>query len=169
MNKTPKGFGKPLEFQQTTKTHQKALKKLQKKLQRSPLGEQVSGIVTSPKNEVKMSEVLEDFVEPYLDFARNRHQREKLFGIAVAAWNLALMPEAERESMIEQLIQHALQSNDPLAQQDTREILHDLIERKQTLFADNSRYIVEFQLQDLGHTFHLSVASTLSNPPVSEP
>lgn len=168
MTKTPKGFGKRLESQQTDKTQQKALKKLQKKIQRSPLGEQVSGIVTSPKNEVKMSEVLEDFVEPYLDFAQNRHQREKLFGIAVAAWNLALMPEAERPTMIEQLINQALQSNDPLAQQDTREILQDLIQRKQTFFADNSRYIVDFQLQDLGQTFHLSVASTLPNSTVSE-
>jgi hypothetical protein len=51
--------------------------------------------------EVKMSEVLEEFVEPYLDFAQNRSQREKLFSIAVIAWNLAIMPGNERQPMID--------------------------------------------------------------------
>ncbi|MGQ9872672.1 hypothetical protein [Leptodesmis sp.] len=49
------------------------------------MGEKFAGMVTNPKGEVKMSEVLEEFVEPYLDFAQNRSQREKLFSIAVIA------------------------------------------------------------------------------------
>lgn len=69
--------------------------------------------------------------------------------------------------MIDKFIQQGLKRNDQLAQQDTQEILDELIARKQALFPDNKRYIVEFELQDTGKTFHLSVASTLMNP-VSE-
>jgi hypothetical protein len=54
-----------------------------------------------------------------------------------------------------------LKGNDPLVQQDTREIIDELIARKQKFFAKNKRYIVDFQLQDAGKQFHLSVASTL--------
>ncbi len=115
-----------------------------------------------------MSEVLEEFVEPYLDFAQNRSQREKLFSIAVIAWNLATIPEDERQPMIDQLIKVGLKGNDPLAQQDTREIIDELIARKQKFFAKNKRYIVDFQLQNAGKQFHLSVASTLSNPLVAD-
>ncbi len=163
MAKKSQGFGKPLNQKQSDKVHRKAMEKLQQKVQQGALGDKFTAMVTNPQAEVKMSEVLEEFVEPYLDFARNRNQREKLFSIAVIAWNLAIMPERDRKPMIDQLIEQGLKGNDPLAQQDTREILDEMIARKQALFADNKRYIVEFQLQDRGKTFHLSVASTLVN------
>lgn len=167
MAKKSKGFGELLNQQRADKIHQKALEELQQKVQKGSLGDKFAGMVTNPKGEVKMSEVLEEFVEPYLDFAQNRNQREKLFSIAVIAWNLAIMPENERQPMIDQLIKVGLKGNDPLAQQDTREIIDELIARKQKFFAKNKRYIVDFQLQDTGKQFHLSVASTLSNPLVA--
>jgi hypothetical protein len=80
----------------------------------------------------------------------------------------AIMPEKERQPMIDQLIKVGLEGNDPLAQQDTREIIDELIARKQKFFAKHKRYIVDFQLQDTGKQFHLSVASTVSNPLVTD-
>ena len=47
------------------------------------------------------------------------------------------------------------------AKKDTKDIIDEMIVRKQQLFADNQRYIIDFQLQDSGKQFHLSVASTL--------
>lgn len=78
------------------------------------------------------------------------------------------MPENKRQQMIDQVIEQGMRGNDPLARQDAREIIDGLIARKQTFFADNKRYIIDFQLQDMGQTFHLSVASTLMNLPSSE-
>jgi hypothetical protein len=157
MAKKSRGFAELLKQKQAERTQQNALGKLQQKVQQGPLSERLTGMVASPQGAIKMSEVLEEFVEPYLDFAQNRSQREKLFSIAVIAWNLALMPENERQQIIEQ----GTTGNDPLARQDAREFIDELIARKQTLFAENKRYIVEFQLQDTGKTLHLSVASTL--------
>ncbi len=115
----------------------------------------------------KMSEVLETFVEPYLDFADSRADREKLFTIAVAAWNLAFMPEEKRSAIIQEMIAVGVDKKDMLAQQDMRAILNEMIARKLTLFSDNHRLIINFQLQESKDTFHLSVASTLTEPPDS--
>ena len=163
-----KGFGEILNQQRAAKTHQKGLEQLQQKVQKGPLGGKFAGVVTNPKGEVKMSKVLEEFVEPYLEFAQNRSQQEKLLTIAVVAWNMAIMPENKRQDMIDQLIKTALKGHGSLAQQDTREIIDELIARKQKFFAKNKRYIVDFQLQGRGKQFDLSVASTLSNPLVAD-
>jgi hypothetical protein len=157
MAKKSRGFAELLKQKHAERTQQNALEKLQKKVQQGLLSKGLAGTVANPQGEVKMSEVLEEFVEPYLDFARNRSEREKLFSLAVVAWNLALIPENERQQIIEQ----GTTGNDPLARQDAREFIDELIARKKTLFAENKRYIVEFQLQDTGKTLHLSVASTL--------
>lgn len=164
MARKSKGFGELLRQQREDQTSQKELKKLKQKVKKGPLGGQLAGVVTNPKGEVKMSEVLEDFVDPYLDMAQTRSQREKLFSIAVLAWNLAIMPKKEQQPLIDELLNRVLNEDDPLAQQDIREIVDELIERKQTFFAKNKRYIIDYQIQDTGKEFFLSVASTLSSP-----
>jgi hypothetical protein len=168
MAKKSKGFGELLNQQRAENLHREGLAKLQEKVQHGAMGDKVAGIVTNPKGEIKMSEVLEAFVEPYLDFARNQSQREKLFSIAVAAWNLALMSEGDCQSLTNKIVKAGIKGNDLLAQHDTREVINEMIVRKQKFFADNQRYIVDFQLQDAGKQFHLSVASTSSNPPVAD-
>lgn len=129
-------------------------------MQQASLGKRTS-VVVEP-HEVKMSEVLEAFVDPYLDDAKNHAQRGKLFSLAVAAWNLALVPEVDRQHTLEELIQKGLIGSTPAAKQDFRSLIGELVARKQTFFAENTRWIVEFQLQEMGETFHLSVASTLA-------
>jgi hypothetical protein len=42
-----------------------------------------------------------------------------------------------------------------------KEIVGALIARKQSLFPDNTRKIISFELTDAGSSFHLTVASTL--------
>ena len=115
-----------------------------------------------------MSDVLEEFVTPYLDFTIGFSERQKLFALAIFAWNLALMPEQERPTIIRQMMNQGLVENDPLIRQDIREVINELIDRKKTHFADNKRYIIEFELQDLGDQFHLSVASTSGKQPIEE-
>ena len=164
MARKSKGFGEILKQERAGKTHQKGLEKLEQKVKKGPLGDKFANMVTSPKGEVKMSEVLEEFVEPYLEFVHNPIQRENLFQVAVTAWNLALIPENARQPTIDKFIKEGLKGNDPWIQQDTREILDELIARKQKLFAKNTRFIVDFQLEDTDTKFHLSVASTLLKP-----
>lgn len=160
MAKKSKGFRELLNQTLTEEDIQKGLTKLQKKVRQGPLGNEFAGIVMNPQGELKMSEVLEAFAEPYLEFATSHSQREKIFSIAIIAWNAAIMPEQERQLIIDQTMTEGLKG-DLQAQKDTKDIIDEMIVRKQQLFADNQRYIIDFQLQDSGKQFHLSVASTL--------
>src|SRR5437667_12880101 len=44
----------------------------------------------------KVSEVLMEFAEPWLEEALNDAQRKTVVGMAVLAWNMAAIPEPER-------------------------------------------------------------------------
>ncbi|NJM48805.1 MAG: hypothetical protein HC860_23725 [Alkalinema sp. RU_4_3] len=161
----PKGFGKPLHQKQMEESQRKDMEKLSKKVLNGEFGGKFAGTMISPSGEVKMSEVLEDFVEPYLEFVRNNHQQRKhLFGMAMTAWNLSLLPEDERELMLEKAIKQATAGTD-LLKQGFSAIIGSMITRKLDYFADNRRLIVNFELKDMGDGFQLLVASTLEQNP----
>jgi hypothetical protein len=169
MAKKSKGFAELLkQQQQKEKIDQQALEQLGQQVQQGPWGEQFPQMVMNPKGEAKMSEVLGQFVEPYLDEARTQHQRETLFSLAVIAWNLALMPDSDHQSFMDEVIKQGLVKQGSLVQHDLEHLLDELVTRKRTFFADNQRYIIDFHLQDRRGTFHLSVASTLMKQPTSE-
>ncbi|WP_026735873.1 hypothetical protein [Fischerella sp. PCC 9605] len=50
---------------------------------------------------------------------------------------------------------------DKQAQQEVKEIISELMARKNQYFAKIKRFIVQYNLKDTGEEYHLSVASTL--------
>lgn len=163
MAQKPKGFGEPLHHKQ----QQKDLQRLAKRL-RNQMGDQLGGVKFNPFGEVKMSEVLESFVAPYVEFTDNRSQRQKLLEIAVVAWNLALLEEKERRSMLEDTIAQFIPINNATAQQDFLEILDEMVARKLEFFAEFKRVIVNFELKDTGREYQLSVASLMDAPSATQ-
>jgi hypothetical protein len=159
MARKSKEFGELLRQEQGGLTEEKALEKFQNKVKQGPLAQIAAKFVNTAPGQVKMSEVLEDFVEPYLHEAPSFGDKERLFSIAVMAWNIAIMPESEQQPFIDQMIEETLGTTDDRLQKDTRAVLAEMMVRKKTKFADNCRMIAEFQLQDMGQSFHLSVAS----------
>lgn len=139
----------------------KAFQTFRQNVRKSGITEKFGGIVENPQGEAKMSEVLEDFALPYLKSAKTYEQQKKMITLAAIAWNMALMPETERESAIEELLEQTAKNQE--ARQDTRGLLEQLIARKQEMFAEIQRTIVDFQFVDTGDGFHLSVASTVSS------
>jgi hypothetical protein len=133
---------------------------LSKKLVREDVTGTFAETVINPSGVVKMSEVLEDFVEPYLEFSENHQQREQLFGLAMTAWNLALLPERRRQVVFERTFEQVI-SQTGLPKRDFSGIIGEMITRKLDYFADNRRMIVSFELKDTGRDFQLLVASTL--------
>lgn len=168
MAKKSKGFSELLKQQRREKTHQKAMQGLEDTIRQGPLGKEFVDIVKNPKGHAKMSDVLERFVEPYEDDEMTLNHRRNLLGLAVIAWNLALLPQSERKGMMKKLMREVLRGEDPLLQREARSIIEDMVARKDQLFADNQRYIVSYELQDLGTEFHLTVASTLPGQPTTE-
>lgn len=168
MAKKSKGFSELLKQERRGKTRQEAMQDLEDSIQRGPFGKEAISIVRDPKGHAKMSDVLERFVEPYEDDEMTLNQRQNLLGIAVVAWNLALLPEDKRRGALKEIIKGILSGEDPLFQQEAREIITEMVARKDQLFADNQRYIVSYQLQDLGTEYHLTVASTLPSKPTDQ-
>lgn len=164
MAKKSKGFQELLKQSRSQQSSQKALNKFERQFMQSERSNNFAGIVQNPKGEVKMSEVLEVFAEPLLQEAISYDQQFMALQIAVVAWNLALIPEAKRAAAYEEFLALSSQEEDPNLEHDTKETIDELIARKQQLFPKNHRFIIDFQLEDAGSQFHLSVASTPSSP-----
>ncbi|HEY9628917.1 MAG TPA: hypothetical protein V6C84_16570 [Coleofasciculaceae cyanobacterium] len=159
MAKKSKGFSELLYQQQQAKRQEESLNKLAQRVEQGWKGK-IAGVEKNPKGEAKMSEVLQAFVEPHLDFAHNLEQRRKMFSIALLAWNLALLPQEEQQQEMQKIIDQLCQGKDRQAQQDMQEVLEELINRKRKYFSGYHRYILDFELQETAQDFHLSVVSS---------
>jgi len=166
MAKKSKGFRELMkQKRQATDYSQKALDNLTQKVQKGPLSKHVEGVVQNPQGQVKMSEVLENFIEPYLEEIDGYVQKQKFIELAVVAWNLAILPEAARQAMREQFQSSLGRNGLPEDQEFLDSLLDELMERKLQYFPNNRRLIMDFQFEDAGDQYHLSVASTQAPPP----
>jgi hypothetical protein len=134
-----------------------AKKELQKKLRDRMGGKEV--IIIESADGVKMSEVLEAFIEPYMEFAETEESFQKLVTIAVVAWNTSLLPRNEQTKVVNDL----LQSLPPETQADAKSIVKELMRRKRRYFSKIRRAIIDFEVADTKDGFHLMVASTPEN------
>lgn len=166
MAKKSKGFRELLKQERrVTDYSQQALDKLAKRVQKGSLGKNVEGIVQNPEGQVKMSEVLEDFIKPYLEAIDGYKRQRSFITVAVIAWNLAILPEAARQPVKDGLQSQLDQDGLPADQEFLDTLLDELMERKFQYFADNHRLIMDFQFEDAGDQYHLSVASVQAPPP----
>jgi hypothetical protein len=113
-------------------------------------------IIDNPPGEAKMSEVLMEFIEPYMPHAQTREALDKLLALATVAWNAALRSGSERDDFLRSMEQTLPQE----ARADMRSILGEMITRKETHFAGIERTIIDYQLTMTPNGPHLSVMST---------
>jgi hypothetical protein len=124
-------------------------------------------ILYNPPGLDKMSEVLEEFVDPYCDEDLTFEDYGALLMTGVAAWNAAVAPPGERRERLVEGYLKSLRGKHTAAEiEKVRTRVHELIHRKLTAFPLNSRCIVamELSIQEDGSP-HLRVASTLQPPP----
>lgn len=163
MAKKSKVINELRQLEQRSQRSQASLKSLKQKVENSAFGKQGLKIVTNPQGTAKMSDVLEAFIEPYTKFADSFSAQKRLLEIAIISWNLALLSEQKRQPLLDQ-VSNSLISEGRQAQKDSLEIINEMIERKLAVFAHHQRFILDFDFQDIGDSFHLSVVSTLDNP-----
>jgi hypothetical protein len=161
MAKKPKGFQELLRQKLGEKDEQHALKKLQKKLEKRPWGGKFVQTVANPEGVAKMSDVLEDFMEPFLEPGLTLAQLENAFGIGIVAWNIAIIPPEGRQSAIDEVVQGYTKNFTPQDRQEFKELLNEMVDRKLALFSDNLRLIADFQLEGSDSNYQLLVASSL--------
>jgi len=107
----------------------------------------------------KMSDVLENFMEPYRQYADSLTEYQRLIATAIIAWNASLVKGKERKKMLEEMISALAPDGDKQTRDDFFAIVGDMIKRKERYFADNRRSIVHFEVRETKKGFHLSVAS----------
>jgi hypothetical protein len=118
-------------------------------------------LIHEPSGKEKMSEVLEEFAQPYLDLVDDSlEMQNKVIAMAVLAWNSTLLPRKERKAALEDLFSN-LSLQDEEAEEDGRQVLKDMIKRKTRYFRANKRFILSYDMSKTKEGFYLSVASTL--------
>ena len=114
-------------------------------------------LVHAPPGEVKMSEVLLEFIEPYSNDWTTAEQLKKLLSVATIAWNAALLPASGRAEILQKM-------GDKLPPEDLqpmRAIIEEMIARKLTRFANNHRFILDYQVAMTPSGPHVTVMSSL--------
>jgi hypothetical protein len=112
-----------------------------------------------PRGEVRMSEVLEAFVEPYLGLAGTDNGQRVLFQIASLAWNAAILPADERRALLGRVAETGLPGLEGEAREELQDLLANMIARKLALFDENKRFILSVELTSTEGGY-LSVIST---------
>jgi hypothetical protein len=137
----------------------RSFQKLRQKVKRD-MGNKVKGVVHNPPGEIKMSNALEDVIEPFVQEVETLDAMKNLVSIGAIAWNLALLPPEETKKELPKLIKGL--TMDFGDSEMLIDVINQLIERKRKMFPNVDRYIVNFEVEDVGDGWHLSVASTLS-------
>ena len=117
--------------------------------------------VETPKNLAKMSEVLMEYIEPFLEGTETYQECSSLLEIAVMSWNMALVSEEERQELLKELFsKHPSDPEDIEAEKELQGLMKKLIKRKLKFFAEEKRFVTDFKLTENSGRFHISVASS---------
>lgn len=105
------------------------------------------------RNGIKISEVLDEFIAPYRKGLNTVEEYRKFMGVAVFAWNLALSPEEDHPSRVDEVIMIL----DAETRSDMKVCIEDLIKRKEKYFSHHRRRILDFEVADTTTGWNLSV------------
>lgn len=115
--------------------------------------------VINPEGEISMSDAISQLIEPFREDAADYQSFHTLVTFACIAWNAAILPfEDQKELLQKTLAEFPPQKNTRI---DVLRLIQALRDRKELLFPNVSRMIVEFNVTELGDDFHIAIASTL--------
>ena len=114
-------------------------------------------LLYEPEGYEKMSEVVQDFIEPYMEYATTRETMGRLILLAILAWNASMLPDDKAKAIVKGAV-----NSQPLSKSDREmmiRVLEELIQRKKKHFAHYTRQILDYDLTETEDGFHLSIVS----------
>ena len=78
----------------------------------------------------------------------------------MVAWNVTLLEGTARQQLIDSIKQTMPSSSGQEWNQETEQVLTELIQRKERYFADNKRFILDYRVSESKHEYNLAVIST---------
>lgn len=131
---------------------------LKERIQQGPF--QNYELLPASDDQVKMSVVLRQFVEPYIIHTDSEESYRKLLTLAVLAWNASLLSISDGKEMVDNTFSRGLGDAEADLVIELKDFVYHLIERKKAYFGKYKRSIIDFEVVDLGDQYHVSVAST---------
>ena len=114
-----------------------------------------------PAGAQKMSQVILEFAGPLLDQAEGDAESRNAVALAVFAWNASLMPEDRRKDLVEEYTSDFARAGGDIAA--IREVFSELIQRKEQVYADVQRLILDYRVRGPEGRRFLEVVSTTAN------
>ncbi len=125
----------------------------------APPGQQV---VVVRNQGASLSGALTQLVAPFMEMATNVGRCERLMQIGALAWNVALLPEVERQELVAEAAAAWLEAGPAGSEQFVLEIavfLRLLIDRKETLYPNDKRFIAGVHVTTTESRYHITVAA----------
>jgi hypothetical protein len=105
-----------------------------------------------------MSEVLLDFADPILEDLDDRDFKAAI-AFSSLCWNLALLRSEDQQTHLNDAIE-AIAESDPFKHREIQPYVRMLLDRKEALFADDKRLIVDYEVVEEAAGPRLLVTST---------
>ena len=115
-------------------------------------------VVLTERAGPKISDLLVNVARPVLDQVDTIEKMRRAIDLAALAWNLTVLPEAERRDEIERSARE-LCPDDPGARETGKQILTALVARKLALYPDVNRAIASYDVAATDEGIHVQVAS----------
>ena len=122
-------------------------------------------ILQGDLNGVKMSAVILDLADFLLEMAHTKERQKAAITITCIAWNIAVAGMEKAQKLFDAYFETI---DDPIHQQDTLDIIETIIERKQLLYPDINRFILDYEVAGTQNNLHLNVVSTVPDEDVAK-
>lgn len=123
-----------------------------------------SKIVVEAPGQVKMSKVIVDFIEPFLELAEDEEAEKIIVMLSIMAWNANLLPKKEQKSFIKKVEKEAGAEGNEMFKM----MVKMMASYKKENYPDLNRYIFDSQLTYTKDGMNLNVISSLEPPEEKE-
>ena len=107
----------------------------------------------------KLSEVILEYAEPLINVADESEVEERAIRMSRTLWNASLFPKQKALERIEPALVD-MANGDQILKSEFYIMFEMMYERKQSLFSNDKRFIVDYTLEENNDGFYLQVAST---------
>jgi len=122
-------------------------------------------ILQGDLNGVKMSAVILDLADFLLEMAHTKERQKAAITITCIAWNIAVAGMEKAQKLFDAYFETI---DDPIHQQDTLDIIETIIERKQLLYPEINRFILDYEVVGTKNNLHLNIVSTVPEEDVAK-
>jgi len=106
----------------------------------------------------KLSAVILKFVKPLSERIDNDEMNKSMIQFGILVWNISLFPMEDREKQKDSIIKRLVK--DKQIEDEFNEIYDYLISRKDSLFKNDRRFVVDYVITEHENNFNLTIGST---------